>query len=105
MTAKNRELLEKTRQEEKLNGQKNMLQERAKYQATDSRVHEQIIALNESKLSLQNEIQSLELEIASIGRDIDLTTKKIHEVEQEEMSYTLKRESLKRNLLLTIENY
>ncbi len=53
-----------------------MLQERAKYQATDSRVHEQIIALNESKLSLQNEIQSLELEIASIGRDIDLTTKK-----------------------------
>ena len=96
LTAKNRELLEKTRQEEKLNGQKNMLQERAKYQATDSRVHEQIIALNESKLSLQNEIQSLELEIASIGRDIDLTMKKIHEVEQEEISYTLKRESLQK---------
>ena len=96
ITSKNRELLEKTRQEEKLNGQKNMLQERAKYQASDSRVHEQMVALNESKLALANEINGLELEIAEIQRDIDLTTKKIHEIEQEEMSFTLKRESLQK---------
>ena len=41
----NQELLELTKQEEKLNGEKKILQERSKYDATDNRIHDNITLL------------------------------------------------------------
>ncbi len=56
-------LLELTKQEEKMNGDKKILQERSKYDAKDNRVHENITLLKENELKLKNDISLLEKEI------------------------------------------
>ena len=59
----NNKLLELTKQEEKINGEKNILQERSKYKANDIKVHETITNLKENKLKLENDIDILSKEI------------------------------------------
>ena len=63
LNACNDKLLELTKQEEKINGEKNILQERSKYSASDSKVHEMIASLRENQLKLENDIDLLEQEI------------------------------------------
>lgn len=52
----NIKLLDLTKEEEKVNGEKNILKERSKYKATDSRIHDNIASLNENKLKCENDI-------------------------------------------------
>lgn len=59
----NKKLLELTKQEEKLNGEKKILQERSKYDATEIKVHENITLLKENELKTKNDINLLENEI------------------------------------------
>lgn len=59
----NNRLLELTRKEEKINGEKNILMERSKYQANDVKVHEAIASLKENKLKLENDIYLLEQDL------------------------------------------
>ena len=59
----NTKLIVKTKEEEKVNGERNILKERSKYSANDIKIYENVALLNENKLKYQNEI--------------DLTTKDI----------------------------
>lgn len=59
----NQKLLSLTREEEKINGEKKMLKERSKYDASDTRVHENISFLKEEELKTKNDISVLEKEI------------------------------------------
>ena len=56
----NQKLLTLTKQEEKLNGEKNILKERSKYDASEMKVHENITFLKENELKLKNDISLLE---------------------------------------------
>ena len=76
----NNRLLSLTKEEEKINGEKNILKERQKYDASNSKVHENITSLKEEKLkkeniihldkidldTLQNELESIKSEINSL---------------------------------------
>lgn len=76
----NNRLLSLTKEEEKINGEKNILKERQKYDASNSKVHENISSLKEEKLkkeniihldkidldTLQNELESIKSEINSL---------------------------------------
>lgn len=56
----NKELLDITKQEERLNGEKKILKERSTYQAEDSKVHDKIASLTEARLSLSSSLEVLE---------------------------------------------
>ncbi len=59
----NQDLLAFTKKEEKLNGEKNILNERSKYDANDNRIYDNITLLKEKEFKLKNNISLLEQEI------------------------------------------
>ncbi len=75
-------LLEVTKQEEKINGEKKILKERSKYDARDQKVHDEIASLKENKLRLENEIYILEKEINDDRSNFEEKKKKIFTSEQ-----------------------
>ena len=52
----NNNLVNLIRKEEQLNGEKNLLKERSKYQANDQKIHENIASLKESSMRISNDI-------------------------------------------------
>ncbi len=89
----NQELLELTKQEEKLNGEKKILQERSKYDATDNRVHDNITLLKESELKTKNEISLLEAEINTDKENLAKQVESLRNIENDLASLNTKRES------------
>ena len=65
----NNKVLLKTKEEEKLNGERNILKERSKYDANDIKIHENIAILNENKHKLENEIVLLKKDIELYEKD------------------------------------
>ncbi|MEG1987450.1 MAG: AAA family ATPase [Bacilli bacterium] len=59
----NQDLLTITKEAERLNGEKNIQQERSKYDSNDSKVHDNIASLAEQKLKIENEYSLLEQEL------------------------------------------
>lgn len=77
----NNRLLSLTKEEEKINGEKNILKERQKYDASNSKVHENISSLNEEKLKKENiihldkiDLDTLQNELESIKSEINNLT-------------------------------
>ncbi len=77
----NQKLLELTKEEEKIHGEKNILQERSKYKANDSKVHETISSLKESKLKLENDIYLLENELKFDNQGLDEANDKVRNLQ------------------------
>ena len=75
-------LLEITKKEEKINGDKKILQERSKYDAKDQKVHDEIAILNENKLKLENELYILEKEIIIEKEGLESSKKIVFEKEK-----------------------
>ena len=67
----NEELLKLTKEEEKLNGEKNILKERSKYDASNSKIHENIAFLNEEKLKLENSIYLTTKDLDELSKEIE----------------------------------
>lgn len=114
----NNKLLELTRKEEKINGEKNILQERSKYQANDIKVHETVASLKENKLKLENDIYLLEKEIAYDReeenkqldniKDKEIELKKVQEqIEQQkrELSFKSKKQLELDNKISVLQNF
>lgn len=71
----NNEYLSLSKEEEKLNGQKNIIKERSKYNASSSKVHDNIVSLKEQSFSINNKMLSLKMDISSLEdklKDINL---------------------------------
>lgn len=62
---KQEELVNITKEVEKLNGEKNLINERKKYQVEDIKLHNNMINLKEEKLKIENNIELLEKDITS----------------------------------------
>lgn len=102
----NQKLLELTKQEEKLNGEKKILQERSKYDATDNRVHENITLLKENELKTKNDISLLEQEINANKEDLTKQVEELRNIETEINSLNTKSESyLKEQNFKKKDNY
>ena len=89
----NQKLLEFTKKEEKLNGEKKILQERSKYDATDNRVHENITLLKENELKIKNDISLLEQEISVDKENLSKQTEELRNLETEINSINTKIDS------------
>lgn len=106
----NQKLLELTKQEERVNGEKKILQERSKYDATDSRIHENITLLKENELKTKNDISVLELEIESDKENLSKQIAELKQLDSEISSLTnksdtyLKEEGFKKKDNYDLEN-
>lgn len=69
----NRRLLELTTREEKLNSQKALLKERSKYDASDSKVHNNIANLKEDLYQTENSIKLMEKDIEMLNDSLGNT--------------------------------
>ncbi len=65
------DLLSLTAEAERLNGQKNMIVERQKYQTKDSKVHDHLLALKEKEGQLKTEINNLEQDVINLNNNIN----------------------------------
>lgn len=104
LTDANNRLLELTRKEEKINGEKNILQERSKYQANDMKVHETVASLKENKLKLENDISLLQQELTYDQEEVNKEENNIQEKELEVKKLQEKIEQQKRELSFKNKN-
>ena len=88
----NSKLLELTSKEEKLNGEKELLKERSKYDATDQKVHNTIASLKEDLLQTNNSIELLLKDIELINNDISSAREDLSKVELELKNSNNKKE-------------
>ncbi len=79
----NSKLLELTSKEEKLNGEKELLKERSKYDANDQKVHNTIATLKEDLFQTNNSIELLLKDIELINTDITNAREELSKVELE----------------------
>ncbi len=79
----NNRLLELTKREEKLNGELNILKERSKYDASNTKVHENIARLKEEKLKLENDLYLINKDIDDLSNEINTEKDNISKVELE----------------------
>lgn len=93
---KNQLLLDLTKDVERLNGEKKVLQERSKYDAQDVKVHEQFVTLNEKYHTLETSIFNCEQELEIIHLRQDTLEQEVQEKEEDLLSCNRKREDFLR---------
>lgn len=92
----NKELLAVTKEEERLNGEKKLLKERASYEANDTKVHENIANLTEQKLKLESELSLLEVELRNIKEEVEKRLSTFNEEQATLTSLRQKQEQISR---------
>ena len=97
---KQQELVKVSSNAEKLQGEKNLISERSKYESNDLKLHDNILALKEQLLSIENEI-----DLANKNLSIDETNNSDLSKELEELSTNIdKLENDKNNTLTSINS-
>lgn len=102
LAAKQRELLDITTKVEKINGRKNIILERKKYEVDNTKLHNNLIELEEKKLKIENDIASTNNII--IIKDDEYKEIKEKCAKQEEEVNGLKNLRIKLEQTLTSEN-
>lgn len=92
-------ILEKTSKAERLNGQKNIIVERQKYQTNDAKIHQNLIDLKERKCKCENDITNIETDIINTNKDVEKLNKK--EAEFENILTSIKNKKNKLEFELT----
>lgn len=63
-------LLAIVKEVEKINGEKNIIQERSKYKADDSKIYDNVVALKEKNKDIENRVTLLRLELEHLKEEI-----------------------------------
>lgn len=103
LTSLQQNLLILTKEEEKLNGEKNIIKERSKYDAEDVKVHENITNLKEQKLSLNNKLLSIKTDLTILDNKIREVLKDNSNKNNEYVSLNNTKEDIK-NKISALEN-
>ena len=103
LTSLQQNLLLLTKEEEKLNGEKNIIKERSKYDAEDVKVHENITNLKEQKLSLNNKLLSIKTDLTILDNKIKDNIKESINKNNEYVSLNNTKEEIK-NKISSLEN-
>lgn len=88
----NARLLELTQKEEKLNGEKELLKERSKYDANDAKVHNNITSLKEDLFQTDNSITLIDKDILLISNDVTIANDNLSRKQLEYSSVNTKKE-------------
>ena len=83
MVVLNNEYISLTKEEERINGERNIIKERSKYNADDIKVHENISNLQEDVLSLNNKVLSLKSDIDIIVNNFNNLNNEIEKINDE----------------------
>ena len=103
LTSLQQNLLLLTKEVEKLNGEKNIIKERSKYDAEDVKVHENITNLKEQKLSLNNKLLSIKTDLTILDNKIKDNIKESSNKNNEYVSLNNTKEEIK-NKISSLEN-
>lgn len=103
LTSLQQNLLILTKEEEKLNGEKNIIKERSKYDAEDVKVHENITNLKEQRLSLNNKLLSIKTDLTILDNKIREVLKDNSNKNNEYVSLNNTKEDIK-NKISALEN-
>lgn len=103
LTSLQQNLLILTKEEEKLNGEKNIIKERSKYDAEEVKVHENITNLKEQKLSLNNKLLSIKTDLTILDNKIKEVLKDNSNKNNEYVSLNNTKEDIK-NKISALEN-
>ena len=90
----NNKLILLTREEEELNGKRNIIKERGKYQNNDSKVYENITNLKEKKLDLESELNILKQDIIDYSSNKENLKNKINSLVTNLGSLKIKKDNL-----------
>ncbi len=85
LTQFNQDLLRVTREEERLNGERKLLEERKTYDGGDAKVHEQVTRLTELELKLTTELSLVEEELSHLNEDL-VSLRKEENIKNQELS-------------------
>ena len=90
----NNKLILLTREEEELNGKRNIIKERRKYQNNDTKVYENITNLKEKKLNLESELNILKQDIIDYSSNKENLKNKINSLVTNLGSLKIKKDNL-----------
>lgn len=96
---KQNELLNVTAEVEKINGQKQIILERKKYQVDDIKLHNNILELKENLLKIDTEINSINNEIKLFNEELSQCNSKL--IEEENILKQIKEQKNNIQILLT----
>ena len=74
----NEKLVNLTREEEELNGKRNVIKERSKYQTNDTKIYDNIANLKEKKLSLETDMKLLQKDYDNTLKDCEVLKNKVN---------------------------
>ena len=94
----NNEYISLTKEEERINGEKNIIKERSKYDSEDVKVHENIVSLKERKLSLDNKMKSLKSDKEIIDEKIGDINKDVNKINVDLNKYNNEHSLLIKNI-------
>lgn len=101
----NKELLELTTNASKLNAERQIITERQKYNVSDTKLHNNMLELKERKLSLENDVAKIDLEIKNkldeinkVRQNLDKQNQKLNEVKNNKTTLDNNLSSALRNL-------
>ena len=92
--AKQDELVNITKEVEKLNGEKNLISERQKYEVDDIKLHNSILSFKEDKLKYSNTKEILDSEIGNINKDLEFTNSLLDKLNNELNEFLNKKDKL-----------
>ena len=90
----NNKLFSLVKEEERLNGEKNIIRERSKYDSEDSKIHNNIANLKEEELIINNKLISLKTDIGILDNKLSSLDDDIKLVSSEIKDISIKRSKL-----------
>ena len=104
INTKQQELIEITTKVEQINGEKNIILERKKYEVDNTKLHNQVLELKEQQLSLNNELDSIKLNIKDIENKLEEENNKKLDIENKIKDITNKKSKEENNLTNLLRN-
>ena len=91
-------LLEKTKEVEKINSQKQIILERKKYQVEDTKLHQNLLFLKEEKLQVQNDLLIQKRELDTLTNEISVAEEQVNRIQSVLENTKQKRFTLEQGL-------
>lgn len=98
------ELVKVSSRAEQLQGEKNLIKERSKYNSKDMKLHDNILSLKEKILSINADISTLNTEIQSDNNENENLEKRINEIVNKITNTNNEKNNLTSNLNIKVRN-
>ncbi len=94
----NNQLFKLTKEKEEANSRKKIILERQKYKVDDSKYHDNLVSLKETKYNYINEIDKLEKKEKNLEENVNEFVSKLRKIEENISNLNIKRSNLEKSL-------